>query len=300
MALKKRAKRLLGYQGRDLKDLCLGRFKMMKIVLCCSLLAVFGAPDPELQRFLDFAAKYDKTYPSQVEFNKRFAIFKHTLSTIDVRNAAGTLGVHNVTRWADLEFSEFAAQHLGGRSGHSTRNTGGASKWWPTFEGKPAAINWAKKGATTPIKNQGQLLELSPQQVTSCDPISGGCDGGWTYWAYDYVKSAGGIEAAASYPYVSGTTEKTGNCTAQRKLEIVEISGYHNVSEGASTEPNMAAAIQEGPLSVCLDATTFGTYQSGIVGKGCGTDVNHCVQAVGIGTNAAGETYWIGKFALCM
>ena len=40
--------------------------------------------------------------------------------------------------------------------------------------------------------------------------------------------------------------------------------------------------------TVCLDATYWETYASGIV-HSCGTDVNHCVQIVGVDTS---EKYW--------
>lgn len=286
--------------------------RFCSLALLCAGACATGSTDPDLQRFLDFTSTYHKTYASQAEFDHRFSVFKKTLATIDARNAAGTLGVHNVTRFADLESSEFADQNLGGR-GH---RAGAISKRWPAHAGKPANVDWVAKGATTPVKNQGmcgscwafsateqiesdnflktgKLVDLAPQQVTSCDTVSDGCDGGWTYWAYDYVMSAGGIEAAASYPYVSGTTGETGSCTAVQADEIVQLSGYNNVSNSAATEPNMGAALQEGPLSVCLDATTFSTYQSGIVGAGCGTEVNHCVQATGLNTNADGVTYYI-------
>lgn len=43
-----------------------------------------------------------------------------------------------------------------------------------------------------------------------------------------------------------------------------------------------------GPLSVCLDASQWSSYTSGIVSS-CGNDVDHCVQAVGLDTVAG---YW--------
>ena len=46
-----------------------------------------------------------------------------------------------------------------------------------------------------------------------------------------------------------------------------------------------------GPLSVCLDASTWSSYTSGIVtAAACGTDVDHCVQAVGLNED---DGYWI-------
>ena len=41
---------------------------------------------------------------------------------------------------------------------------------------------------------------LSPQQITSCDRVSQGCNGGWTERAYEYVSSTGGIELDSDYP----------------------------------------------------------------------------------------------------
>ena len=45
----------------------------------------------------------------------------------------------------------------------------------------------------------------------------------------------------------------------------------------------------KGPISVCVDATTWPTYEGGIMSD-CGNEVNHCVQAVGLNTK---ENYWI-------
>ena len=35
--------------------------------------------------------------------------------------------------------------------------------------------------------------------------------------------------------------------------------------------------LSTGPVSVCIDASEWETYQSGVVAS-CGSDVNHCVQ----------------------
>merc|ERR1719503_329103 len=87
----------------------------------------------------------------------------------------------------------------------------------------PAALDWTTKGATTPVKDQGDcgscwaysvtegiesglfmttgtLEELSEQQVISCDKDDLGCNGGDLPTAFDYVKSAGGIDTESDYP----------------------------------------------------------------------------------------------------
>ena len=91
----------------------------------------------------------------------------------------------------------------------------------------------------------------------------------------------------------SSPVPASGTCDFDSKSVAASISGYNVVSSSRKGEANMAAAIQHGPLSVCVDADVFQTYQSGIIGSGCGTKVNHCVQATGINTDAAGETYWL-------
>ena len=51
----------------------------------------------------------------------------------------------------------------------------------------------------------------------------------------------------------------------------------------------MAEYVQTtGPLSVCVDASEWGTYTSGVLST-CGQAVDHCVQAVGIDTK---DGYW--------
>lgn len=51
-----------------------------------------------------------------------------------------------------------------------------------------------------------------------------------------------------------------------------------------------------GPVSVCLDATKFGQYGSGVFDGVCGTTINHCVLVVGYGTDLiTRKRFWIIK-----
>ena len=54
-------------------------------------------------------------------------------------------------------------------------------------------------------------------------------------------------------------------------------------------QDNMASYVSStGPLSVCVDASTWNSYTGGVM-RVCGNSVDHCVQAVGVDT-ASG--YW--------
>jgi cysteine peptidase B len=127
---------------------------------------------------------------------------------------------------------------------------------------------------------------LSPQQIVSCDTFDYGCDGGDTITAYEYVAIAGGIVSSTSYPYTSYWGE-TGRCNiVADDLKLVTVTGFYLLD---SNEDAMIDYVKTtGPLSVCLDASTWGTYISGIV-TSCGFDVDHCVQAVGLDEDSG---YW--------
>ena len=68
---------------------------------------------------------------------------------------------------------------------------------------------------------------------------------------------------------------------------MVTVTGFTKIPE----ETDMANyVLSTGPLSVCVDAATWSTYTSGILSV-CGSQVDHCVQAVGVDTGAS--PYWI-------
>ena len=55
-----------------------------------------------------------------------------------------------------------------------------------------------------------------------------------------------------------------------------------------STEKSMATYVNStGPLSICVDAEDWSSYRGGVL-TGCGVDIDHCVQIVGIDTTGGG------------
>lgn len=142
------------------------------------------------------------------------------------------------------------------------------------------------------MRTLGTSYILSPEQITQCATAAFGCGGGWTEVAYKYVQSAGGIVQNSDYPYTSymGTT---GTCNVDLNEAVIGVTGFTTIggSTTSQIESNMASYVQTtGPLSVCLDASSWNSYTGGIMSK-CGQDVDHCVQAVGVDASANG--YWL-------
>jgi C1A family cysteine protease len=277
----------------------------MKFTLALALAAVANAAlqiTPQtLKAFQDFQTKYAKTYASEEEFAKRLQVFAKNLVMVNKQNAEHILiggdAVFGVTKFMDLTPEEFSAMYLTYIAPDESNRT----RVVPTFDGPLATtVDWVAKGATTRVKDQGQcgscwafsavaavesyaslsgkygLIELSTQQVNSCDKTDGGCNGGNTETAYQYIKSAGGLETNAQYPYTSGTGI-TGHCKFSASNIKVSIAGYTSVAKG---EDNLKTALNSGPVSICVAASAFQTYRSGVL-KSCPGFIDHCVQAVG-------------------
>lgn len=256
-----------------------------------------------------FKAEHAKSYSTMEEESQRFGFFLENLKIADIRNDAemknkGT-AVHGITRFSDLSQAEFESRFL--TSDSSMRSTDRETVTLPAPEAAAGLVDWSGK-LTTPVKDQGycgscwafsatEQIEsdsmrtlgtsyiLSPEQITQCDTTSSGCNGGWTERAYNYVKKAGGIETDASYPYTS-YQGVTGSCHSSASQFKIGVDSYTTLSG----ESSMATYVQStGPLSVCVDASTWNSYKGGIM-TSCGNRVDHCVQAVGVDASSSG--YW--------
>jgi len=269
------------------------------------LLVVFASATditPEVATaFQRFLSRYNKEYTSPLEYAKRIEIFAENLERIADLNGEhvalqGGEPVHGVTKFADLSREEFASMYL-------TYVPREQSKDVEYFNATSTAyqVDWRTKNMVTEVKDQGRcgscwafsaveavesyaflsgkypLLTLSAQQVNSCDRIDGGCNGGNTESAYQYIQSAGGLVSESDYPYTSGRSGRTGTCDFDKSDIEVSISGFQSVARG---EANLKGVLNHGPVSICVAADSFQTYTGGIL-RSCPGRIDHCVQAVG-------------------
>jgi len=152
-----------------------------------------------LESFTRFQAAFGKQYTDS-EFASRAAVFADNLERVAEQNRehvlAGGDAVFGITKFSDLTPAEFKAIYLT----YQPRNV--TERVTIELDGPLAAdVDWRTKNAVTPVKDQGQcgscwafsateaiesyyalssggsLKELSPQQITSCDKVDGGCNG---------------------------------------------------------------------------------------------------------------------------
>ena len=190
----------------------------------------------------------------------------------------------------------------------------------------PSSYDWRNQGRVSPIKNQascgscwafatvanleglyyankGVMKTFSEQMLVDCDTQDSGCNGGLMQYAFNWLKSNGGIMYDSDYPYVG--SEQT--CKSDKtKYADFKVTGYKKLGSTWSTwscvdEDEIKEFLYEtGPLAVALNADYLSSYTGGIVdytsSKCPYSGINHAVTMVGYGTDASSSMdYWIVK-----
>lgn len=264
-------------------------------------------------------AEHGKVYTSLDEKQRRFSIFKDNFRFITEHNSKpNQIFKMGLNKFADLTNEEFKVSYLGRKqtSVNRLRSAAGSPRYqYRENDSLPSSIDWRKKGAVTPVKDQGscgscwafsttagvegineivtgQLISLSEQELVDCDTsVDDGCNGGLMDYAYEFIIENGGIDSEKDYPY----TGYDGVCdTSREKRHVVTIDGFEDVP--ANDEASLTKAVAHQPVSVAIEGSgrPFQLYSSGIFTGSCGTTLNHGVTAVGYGSDGSQE-YWIVK-----
>ncbi|KAG4205571.1 hypothetical protein ERO13_A04G111600v2 [Gossypium hirsutum] len=274
-----------------------------------------GSADKLIELFESWISKHGKIYESIEEKLMRFEVFKDNLKHIDKRNKEISSYWLGLNEFADLSHDEFKKMYLGLRPDVRRRSQSTKDFSYGDVVELPKSVDWRKKGAVTPVKNQGScgscwafstvaaveginkivtgnLTSLSEQELIDCDTsFNNGCNGGLMDYALQFIIANGGLHKEQDYPYLM----EEGTCEEKKEeMEVVTITGYHDVPE--NDEQSLLKALAHQPLSVAIEASgrDFQFYSGGVFNGPCGAELDHGVAAVGYGTTK-GSDYIIVK-----
>jgi cysteine peptidase B len=293
---------------------------MTALVAMLAAIGVTGANNGAdyVEQFELFKKTHGRQYVSQSEEAKRLGYFVRNMQNAARLQVLNPLARFGMNEFSDLSEDEFKVRH--NAEAHFRRAIRNRQKR-PAPKLKAAGKfaqqqDWRQHGAVTQVKNQGQcgscwsfsttgniegqwalagntLVSLSEQELVSCDTTCYGCNGGLMDDAFEWLVSArgGGITSESQYPYQSGSGVAP-SCDLSGMTDVAWITGHTDI---AHDENSMAQQVSTGgPLSIGVDATSWQTYQGGILTDCTSSQVDHGVLIVGYDlTNS--PPYWIIK-----
>lgn len=126
-----------------------------------------------IEKHEQWIAKYAKVYKDNEEKERRLMIFKDNLEFIESFNTVGNKPYKlSMNRFGDQTNEEFKVYRNGYRRSSkpnsvlmsSTKDTSAFK--YENVTTVPSSMDWRKKGAVTPIKDQGQCGKINKQQIS--------------------------------------------------------------------------------------------------------------------------------------
>ncbi|XP_047943554.1 vignain-like [Salvia hispanica] len=254
--------------------------------------------------------------------HKRYNVFKANARYINDFNKMDKPYKLELNKFADMTDHEFRSIYTGLKVKHDRIYQGdpraNGSFMHENVQSVPTSIDWRKKGAVNPVKDQGEcgscwafsavvaveginyiktkkLVSLSEQQLVDCDKsLNQGCDGGLMDMAFEYIEMNGGLTTSKIYPY----KDKNGKCdTKKENATVASIDGHKRVA--FNNEGALLKAVANQPVSVAIEAggPDFRFYSKGVYTGECDTNLDHGVAIVGYGKTVDeavdGAKYWI-------
>ena len=293
---------------------------MFRLLLCTTLLTA-ALSQSILERFHEWAATHKISLPDSDDsflhmlenWRNNDLIIKET----NAKNLTYTLGHNHFSGMNSGEFAElmrFRNNRELFADGASPFGLRGSSVEVGSLVGSlPASVDWRTEGVVSPVQDQGQagtcysfsttaavetalaiktgkLTKMSEQEIVDCATIKNGgpdmgVNGGQIAPTFTWIGKTGGLCTEQAYPYVSGTTGKTGTCqNTCSKVSGSAVSSVVNVKP--KSDADLMTALTKTIVSIAIEAdqSSFQLYKSGVFTGKCGTNLDHAVALVGYGT----------------
>jgi len=266
--------------------------KIITYFFCCFIIQLSSSTND----FETFKIRYNKTYHNDAEDFIRQRIFQSNVDFINRHNSEAKKGRHtyklDVNRFADMTKEEWTT-----KLGLISQRPRSEKKFVDNniMVNRPDSVDWRDEGCVTAVVDQGplgrswtysatgamegelcikedELVGLSSLDLQEC------CTGCMSVRdAYLYTMDTG-INTSSDYP----PFPIDGSCKFDESKRVVKIEGYKEVSEGDENDLTDKIAT-EGPISVCIDASSIMFYSSGVFyDPRCSpNNINHCMLAVG-------------------
>jgi hypothetical protein len=296
---------------------------MFRLFLCVALLnAAFS--QSILDRFREWVDVHKISIPeSDDSFLHMLESWRNNdriIKETNAKNLSYTLGHNHFSGMNSIEFAELMRFNNNrdlfsiGVSPASFGLRGSVSEVLDLEAGLPASVDWRNQGVVSGIQDQGQagtcysfgtscavesamaiktgvLTKLSEQQIVDCSTIKNGgpnmgVSGGQIAPTFEWIGDTGGLCTEQAYPYVSGTTGKTGTCQKTcSKVAGSAVSSVVNVKPKSDTD--LMTALTKTIVSIAIEAdqSSFQLYKSGVFTGSCGTNLDHAVALVGYGAD---------------
>ena len=239
-------------------------------------------------QFGAFMTEYRKSYNSESEYKFRLAVFKKNLENAKIQQELNPLAEFGVTVFSD-QTEEEMKQRMGlfempidvdAPVYTETTTYNGDIDWRgkvPGIQNQGSCGSCWAFSATATFEGRyairtGQLYKFSEQQAVDCTSPQYGCNGGWMHDVFGYLRNKAFIQGSQyQYKAVKGT------CRDTQFQGIAKTNGFQYVAQNEDTH---FSALSQGPISIALDASSWGSYRGGIV-TSCGTGMNHGVVLLG-------------------
>jgi len=184
------------------------------------------------------------------------------------------------------------SRHLQFDSGPAVRNQGNCGSCW--------AISAVEAVEAHLLRRGGSRVRLSAQALLDCVPNpqhcggTGGCDGGTGELAYAFMRDHG-IPLESAFPYRARTQRCPRPFTSEglwQSPSRARIDGWASLPSN-ELAPFMQALVEEGPVVVAVDGSSWSYYRRGIFDV-CEKNaiLGHAVLAKGFGEES-GNKYWL-------